>query len=693
MSSPAPIAPSSKSRRVWQPPSVSELQELLPAYQFVALIGRGGMGAVYKATQLSLNRRVAIKVLPANLMKDGEANFAARFRQEALTMAKLTHPGIVSVFESGEAGGLLYIVMELMDGTDVARMIASGGKLAPELATKLLSEVCDALHYAHERGVVHRDMKPANLLLNRDGTVKIADFGLAKHDDAALLGLTKTNVAIGTPDFLAPEAWTPNTTLDGRADVYALGVTLYQMLTGEIPRGFWEMPSARVGTDARFDAIIERAMQPKPEARYQSSVELRRDLERIQAGPGEPSSNRDLPQPPRRQTKFFMTLAAVLFVVIGGLLTFRPNRGQPIAAALSTVVVNTNDSGPGSLRQAFLDAEKIPGPNTITFAPALSHQVILLTSEFLHITDPSPVTCDGSDLPGRVAIGATNHIFIGAGSKAHFIGVTLTAGAKPYGAAMLIDGEATLIDCLITGNSAAQNGGALGNNGTLSLVRCTLTNNSAGGNGGAINNLGTLSLTDCTLSGNRAGDSGGAIYTSAGVVTLRRCTFAHNEAGRVAGAVMVVDGKTRLEHCTVVANSSKGATRTLHGGGGISSLEKAQVELDASVVAGNEAATGNGPDLWIISGHIHARRSLIGNNKDSTLVVGSDQNLIGAPVSPIHPRLNRLGLYGGSTEIMPPLPGSPVIDAAIGSTATHDQNGKPVASTPDIGAAEFHVAK
>ena len=259
---------SSNAPRPWQPPSLAELQALLPAYEFLALLGRGGMGAVFQATQRSLNRPVAIKVLPANLMEDDDANFAARFRQEALTMAKLTHPGIVSVFESGEAGGLLYIVMEFVDGTDVARMIASEGKLASEVATKLLTQVCDALHYAHERGVVHRDIKPANLLLTRDGTVKIADFGLAKHHDDALLGLTKTNVAVGTPDFLAPEAWTPNTAPDRRSDVYSLGVTLYQMLTGEVPRGLWKMPSVKAGVDARYDAIIDRAMQPEPSARW-----------------------------------------------------------------------------------------------------------------------------------------------------------------------------------------------------------------------------------------------------------------------------------------------------------------------------------------------------------------------------------------------------------------------------------------
>jgi serine/threonine protein kinase len=230
-------APGRKSP--WQPPSLAEMQALLPQFQFVALLGRGGMGAVYRATQLSLNRPVAIKVLPAELLSDAEANFAERFRKEALTMARLSHPGIVSVYESGEAGGLLYIVMEFVDGTDVGRMIHGEGRIGPEHVTGILTQVCEALHYAHQQGVVHRDLKPANLLMTREGRVKIADFGLAKHNDDALLALTKTNVAIGTPDFLAPEAWTPGTPLDARADLYSIGVTLYQMLTGEIPRGLW----------------------------------------------------------------------------------------------------------------------------------------------------------------------------------------------------------------------------------------------------------------------------------------------------------------------------------------------------------------------------------------------------------------------------------------------------------------------
>ncbi len=344
------MKPYSPSRGPWQPPSLEEMQTLLPQFQFLSLIGRGGMGAVYQARQLSLNRTVAIKVLPAALVSEAESDFAERFRLEAKTMAKLSHPGIVSVFDSGEAGGLLYIVMEYVDGTDVARMIQSEGKLPPERAIALLAEVCDALHYAHQNGVIHRDLKPANLLVTREGRVKIADFGLAKHNDEALLGLTKTNVAIGTPDFLAPEAWTPGTPLDARADVYALGVTLYQMLTGEVPRGLWKMPSVKVGTDPRFDAIVDRAMQPEREARYQSSIELRRDLERIQAEPVEDGrARRSAPYLSSSVRRGILAGTVVaLFALIAALIVFWPR------------VTNQNPSQLTGLRSTSSPARPTP---------------------------------------------------------------------------------------------------------------------------------------------------------------------------------------------------------------------------------------------------------------------------------------------------------------------------------------------
>ncbi len=267
---------------------------MLPQYQFECLLGRGGMGAVFKAVQISLDRAVAIKVLPEDLIDDCEANFVERFKNEARTMAKMSHPAIVKVHDFGEtadittphddgyrAPPMLFFVMEFIDGTDVSKMIISQGKLPAEHALAITAHVCDALHYAHTRDVIHRDIKPANVLIDMEGRVKVADFGLAKASDAGTRGLTRTNMAMGTPDFIAPEATIDGVQIDGRADIYAVGVMLYQMLTGNIPRGMWTMPSIMAQTDPRFDAIIARAMQIEPAARHQTAMELRRELDVI----------------------------------------------------------------------------------------------------------------------------------------------------------------------------------------------------------------------------------------------------------------------------------------------------------------------------------------------------------------------------------------------------------------------------
>ena len=270
----------------WTPPSPEHLQRMLPQYEVMSMIGHGGMGAVYKARQKSLDRLVAMKILPPEAADD-EAQFIARFQNEARTMAKMNHPAIVGVYDFGEtAEGQLYIVMEFIDGTDVAQMIKSAGRLPPDHALAITAHVCDALSYAHDRGVIHRDIKPANILINREGQVKVADFGLAKLDDPSqTTGLTKSNMAMGTPDFVAPEVLTLGVTVDHRADLYAIGVMLYQMLTGEIPRGMFKMPSLKVESDPRFDAIITKAMESEREARYQTAAEIRKDLDRILTTP------------------------------------------------------------------------------------------------------------------------------------------------------------------------------------------------------------------------------------------------------------------------------------------------------------------------------------------------------------------------------------------------------------------------
>ncbi|MBL9116270.1 MAG: serine/threonine protein kinase, partial [Verrucomicrobiaceae bacterium] len=271
----------------WQAPSVGQMQAVLPQYEVLEMLGRGGMGAVYKARQKSLKRLVAIKVLPLG-MADDEFKFAERFQNEAQTMAAMNHPAIVSVYDFGETSdGLLYFVMEFVDGTDVQKMIAGSGKLSGEHALEITAHVCDALAYAHKRGVIHRDIKPANILIDQEGHIKVADFGLAKmHDPAQTSGLTRTNMAMGTPDYVAPEVLSPGIVADHRADLYAVGVMLYQMLTGEVPRGMFKLPSQKgIGIDPRFDEIICKAMEHDREERYQSAGDVRRDLDVILTTP------------------------------------------------------------------------------------------------------------------------------------------------------------------------------------------------------------------------------------------------------------------------------------------------------------------------------------------------------------------------------------------------------------------------
>jgi formylglycine-generating enzyme required for sulfatase activity/serine/threonine protein kinase len=285
--SPRTGSPPSKSKG-WQPPSTEELQAQLPQYEITALLGRGGMGAVYKGTQKNLDRPVAIKILPPDMDEDDSgANFTERFKNEARAMAKLSHPGIVAVFDFGEtADGLLYIVMEFIEGTDVQKMVSEQGRLHSEHAMAITAHVCDALRYAHERGIIHRDIKPANIMVGYDGVVKVADFGLAKIDQGGTSGLTRSGMAMGTLHYMAPEALMLGSSVDQRADIYAVGVMLYYMLTGKLPQGMFELPSLQVpGLDPRYDGIIAKALRDDRSIRYQSTADLRRDLDAILTQP------------------------------------------------------------------------------------------------------------------------------------------------------------------------------------------------------------------------------------------------------------------------------------------------------------------------------------------------------------------------------------------------------------------------
>lgn len=263
----------------WTPLPSEELEMVLPDYQILGLIGRGGMGAVYRARQLSLGRVVAVKVLPAEAITQDPV-FEQRFRREARILSRLRHPGIVGLFEFGSTlAGDLYFTMELVAGESLAARLATG-KLGQNETLALLRQVCEAVAYAHGEGIIHRDLKPANILIATDGRVKVVDFGLAIAESRPTSEkFTRSGIIIGTVDYLAPEQWQGRGG-DVRSDIFSLGVITFELLTGEVPRGVFDPPSfRRSNVDPVFDEVILRALQMEPESRYGSVAEFQQALQ------------------------------------------------------------------------------------------------------------------------------------------------------------------------------------------------------------------------------------------------------------------------------------------------------------------------------------------------------------------------------------------------------------------------------
>jgi hypothetical protein len=290
------------------PPELAELAPRFPQLELLEFIGRGGMGAVYKARQKALDRIVALKILPPG--NDGDPAFADRFTREARALAKLNHPGIVTLYEFGQlpataagAPELFYFLMEFVDGVNLRQLLATS-RVSPREALAIVPQICDALQYAHDQGIVHRDIKPENLLLDRRGQIKVADFGLAKivnrdlppppattTSTAKIVGqtdptLTDAGKVMGTPQYMSPEQIQHPTEVDHRADIYALGVVFYQMLTGELPGQRIEPPSRKVQIDVRLDEVVLRALEKKPEHRYQQASAFKTQVETIAGDTG-----------------------------------------------------------------------------------------------------------------------------------------------------------------------------------------------------------------------------------------------------------------------------------------------------------------------------------------------------------------------------------------------------------------------
>lgn len=274
--------PTGGSNRI---PKVEEIAPYFPELEILEMIGAGGMGAVYKARQLKLDRVVALKILSHDLGED--PSFVERFNREGRVLARLSHPNIVTVFDTGTAGPYAFLLMEFVDGVNLRQAMQAGG-FTPAEALNLVQDVCAALNFAHEKGILHRDIKPENVLIDSSGQVKIADFGIAKIlgvDDQNDVTLTNAGSILGSPQYMAPEQIESPGDVDQRADIYSLGVVLYEMLTGELPLGRFSLPSEKTKLDARIDEIVLRTLEKERELRYQNVSEIRTEVEALEDTP------------------------------------------------------------------------------------------------------------------------------------------------------------------------------------------------------------------------------------------------------------------------------------------------------------------------------------------------------------------------------------------------------------------------
>ena len=268
--------------------------EKIGRYQIAAELGKGAMGVVYKATDPNIGRTVSVKTLRFDVLgMDGE-EMLQRFKNEARAAGAMNHPNIITIYDAGEHEGMFYIAMEYIEGQALQDLLKQEKTLPLEKIIEIVRQVCAGLDYAHSRGIIHRDVKPANIMMQIDGTVKIMDFGVAKGGGS---GMTSAGQVVGTPNYMSPEQ-VKGKPLDGRSDLFSLGVVLYEMITGERPfadqnvttiiyKIVNETPTAPCDLNASvhpgLNAVVMKALAKAPEQRYASGAELARDLQNYQS--------------------------------------------------------------------------------------------------------------------------------------------------------------------------------------------------------------------------------------------------------------------------------------------------------------------------------------------------------------------------------------------------------------------------
>ena len=275
--------------------------ERLGKYQVTEVLGKGAMGVVYKAFDPNIRRTVAIKTIRKELIDDDRAHtMLARFKNEAQAAGRLSHPGIVAVFEYGEEGDLAYIAMEYVQGNSLREYFNRNTRFEDRDVVSIMAQLLDSLGYAHEQGVYHRDIKPANIIIMTNGKLKIADFGIARIDSS---NLTQIGAIMGTPGYMAPEQYA-GADVDWRADIFSAGVVLYQLLTGVKPfTGSTESIAYKVcyeqatppseldpeRVSSRYDTVVGKAMAKKPDERFQTTQKFRAALLDAYAAPVAPT--------------------------------------------------------------------------------------------------------------------------------------------------------------------------------------------------------------------------------------------------------------------------------------------------------------------------------------------------------------------------------------------------------------------
>jgi eukaryotic-like serine/threonine-protein kinase len=316
-------------------------------YELEELVGTGGMSSVFRAHDRLLERKVALKVLHQQYTNDEE--YVERFRREARSVATLSHPNIVTVIDRGEHQGRQFIVFEYVEGENLKRLIERRGPMPVSTALELAMQIARGLSFAHQQGLVHRDVKPQNVLLNGDGHAKVTDFGIARSLDVKH-GMTQTGTVLGTSDYIAPEQ-AQGQRVDEHTDVYSLGVVLYEMLLNEVPfpgenfvavamRHINEEPPSirdkRPDVPARVEAAVHRAMAKDPEARFQTMVDFCRELEACLAEAQGTQVAAAVAAPPRRAgsphrgiSPWPLVAVLVALIAIGAVVAYLVVHGAP----------------------------------------------------------------------------------------------------------------------------------------------------------------------------------------------------------------------------------------------------------------------------------------------------------------------------------------------------------------------------